>query len=52
MICYSIRKSKWRVIMDDYPDYYQIIKQKCFTFYYRQIYKPLLKLKEKETSKL
>ena len=34
--------------MEEYPEFYRIIKQKCYTFYQNQIYQPLMKLKNED----
>jgi hypothetical protein len=34
--------------MEPWPQFYRVIKQKCFTFYFGQIYRPLLKSKEED----
>lgn len=46
--CYAIRKEKWFKIMLDFPDMYRIVKQKCFNFYFNQIFRPLIKQKQQD----
>mmetsp|Transcript_34063 Transcript_34063/g.52344 ORF Transcript_34063/g.52344 Transcript_34063/m.52344 type:complete len:160 (+) Transcript_34063:492-971(+) len=48
MECYSIRKPNWRSIMEEYPAFQRMIRQKVFTFYFGQIYQPLMKMKSED----
>ena len=45
LVCYAIRKRNWESIMQEFPDYYRLIKQKIFSQYYTQMYRPLMKQK-------
>lgn len=46
MMCYSIRRSNWNDIMNEYGELFRIVKQKCFNFYFNQVYRPMIRLKK------
>lgn len=48
MVCYAIRKRKWNHIMHKFPHFYLIIKNKSLAFYFTNIFRPLLRLKNNE----
>lgn len=45
---YSIRKSNWKAIMDDYPEFFSILKRKVLYEYITKIRKPIMQFKEKD----
>lgn len=45
---YSIRKSNWKKIMDEFPDFFSILKRKVLYEYITKIRKPILQFKEKD----
>ena len=51
MLCYVLRREQWFALMEEYPDFCRIIKQKSFHFYVSLIQRPLMKLKNKEITK-
>lgn len=45
---YSIRKSKWKTIMDEFPEFFAILKRKVLYEYITNIRRPLLKCKQQD----
>ena len=45
---FSIRKSYWKEIMDDYPEFFAILKRKVLHEYITKIRKPLMAFKDKD----
>jgi len=45
---YSIRKSNWKRIMDDYPEFFSILKRKVLYEFITKIRKPIMAFKEKD----
>jgi hypothetical protein len=45
---YSIRKSKWKMIMDEFPDFFNTLKKKVFYEYVNNIRRPLIEFKKKD----
>lgn len=44
----SIRKSNWKAIMDDYSEFFSILKRKVLYEYITKIRKPIMQFKEKD----
>jgi len=45
---YSIRKQQWKRIMDDFPEFFSILKRKVLYEYITKIRKPIMQYKEKD----
>jgi myosin-crossreactive antigen len=45
---YSIRKGKWKIIMDDFSEFFSILKRKVLFEYITYIRRPIIKYKQQE----
>lgn len=48
MDCLGIRRQKWKSVVEKFPQFHRVMKQKSFTFYFGQIYRPLMKCKDQD----
>lgn len=51
MHCYTLRRHRWSNIMQEYPVFRSIVKQKSFSFYVSEIQRPMLNFKKKDIDK-
>jgi hypothetical protein len=48
LLCYGLRRKEWYTIMNIFPDFHKIIKQKTLRHYFDNIYRPLMKQKNRD----